>query len=161
MSPLKQMQVKTLWSNPELLQEAQAIFGLPCELDGKTGGCATWTEGPLHKVEIRDGKGAKLQVQGHGSKTILSFMPVMTQQSPKILTVESESATEALAAMAIAVAVDAGLFTSDEALNGRLFEKWSQAAETKSGAKKILEILEYALLPGDKSWEDFQAFIAK
>jgi len=156
---------KTLWSHPELLREATAIFGLPCVLDAKTGGCATWTEGVLHHVQIEDRpeRAATLTVrrQGQPSKTLLSYMPLITRQTPRLLSVQSDRAATALAGLTLAVAVNAGLFSAELALAKDLFAQWSRAAESKAGAKRLLQLLQYALAPGDKSWDDFERFVAR
>jgi hypothetical protein len=169
---------KTLWSHPELLREATAIFGLPCVLDAKTGGCATWTEGVLHHVQIEDrperaatltvrraqqsqAQQSRAQGQAQGqSKTLLSYMPLITRQTPRLLSVQSDSAATALAGLTLAVAVNAGLFSAELALAKDLFAQWSRAAESKAGAKRLLRLLQYALAPGDKSWDDFERTLA-
>jgi len=155
---------KTLWSHPELLQQATAIFGLPCVLDGKTGGCATWTEGPLHHVKIEDRAdqgAATLTVRGELPRTRLSFLPLVTRHSPRLLSVQSDSAAKALAGLTLAVAVNVGLLSEELALAQDLFAKWSQAAESKRGAKRLMQLLQYSLAPrANKSWLDFEAFLA-
>ena len=139
------------WKHPELLQCAFGAFGIPCQLDGDENGFAEWTDGPLSHIRVEDKPHVLLRSRGKGNG--LGELPVEHSKAGGLLTVQSQSLADALAALAMVRAVDSGLLSLDEAREEGVFDQWRQAAQSEKGAQRLVQLILYSLQPGAKSYE--------